>query len=941
MKTSNAIRILQIVLVLIIMSASVFLNGAEINLISPYNFNRCISEGEIEFRWGYDNPMGLPITNVVLNIYKDTTTLILTEMLDNTTVSFIIKTEEVFDMDISTSYKWEISANIGTARLNAVYYFYLISAAKFGENSLEDGAKCVETTLTLDWSPEEINEFEEYFYEVLVSKNIGFDTLVDVFINSNKTSANMILDHNSQYYWYIRDTECYDNVSDVRTFYTIYLPVTLIEPANSTQCEVYKINNRLFTDLIWEADTSDVIINYKLEIYDGINDLLLRDIILSNNFFPLEITDLLNMTLKWRVQILDFDGSDYCNNDWSEIYYFYTPKSSPILLAPENNVCVPLNVEFKWDVYDIKYTTIEDLETGKIDTIYFDSYIELIVAHDSKLTDSLIIVDTSYLCVDSAGIESIIVKLPNYLKQYFYKYRLKSVVNISDGEIILYSLWSDVDDIKTMPEGPKLIAPANNTFGLESEVMLIWEPLSNIIEYRLEICSEANFNSSKAMFFEAIELTDISYNFHLISGINYYYWRVMAIRDIEFCSSDYSEIRSFSSELKIPEIIAPADFSVEYTNDVTFIWAEVSNANKYDIEYTKDKNAFDNIFSQVVIKNNIVGDRLDVYSLDTNTTYYWRIKAKNNNAVSTWSHIYEFKTGYSEPYQVSLLFPNNNAKDILRFGTYTWRSSIHTERYIINFSTESDFSDNVIEFFTLNSDTTFTLTDAMFNDTFPALEHNTKYYWRMRAINNDVLGNWSSVWSFTTIPEITNITDLISPPNGDTNQYADKINFSWSRITGAVGYRLVVSTMSDNVVLDSNIIYPYLVFNKLEKNTEYKWKVFPFDELGKGLDWSSEWTFKTSNFLNIIDNTFIHSINIVPNPTSNNTTLKVNSNETGIATISIFDINGSIVLSDKIDLSIGNNTLIIDASLLASGNYTVLLYIKDRLIGATSLIIAK
>src|SRR5690606_3818501 len=44
---------------------------------------------------------------------------------------------------------------------------------------------------------------------------------------------------------------------------------------------------------------------------------------------------------------------------------------------------------------------------------------------------------------------------------------------------------------------------------------------------------------------------------------------------------------------------------------------------------------------------------------------------------------------------------------------------------------------------------------------FPQLNSNTKYYWRIKSINNDGESDWSEVWSFTTVTQF-----LISTMNG-------------------------------------------------------------------------------------------------------------------------------------------------------------------------------
>ena len=925
MKASNVSKMLKYFLVLLLLNAPLSLVGAGINLVSPSNFNLCVVEGEIECGWNYNNPTGLPLSNVAIYFYKDTTKLVVSEDLEDNAMSFSFNSFDFPEMLPRAAYKWEVVATIGSITYRATNYFYMIPKASYGLNSLEDGKNCVATKITLDWTPQE-PEYD-YFYEVQLSKNITFDVLVPVIVKPEYlTSADAELEYNTQYYWRLRGINCNNNYSEIRTFRTIQSAVTLKEPENFTTCATIKENDRVFTKLIWQSDVH-LTGNYLLKVYDVASDKLIDSLLLVDKVYQFDITEFPNSEIKWRVQLIQNFGTDACISDWSETYYFYTPLEMPEIIYPINNKCLPLkNVEFRWK-----------------SNLLNDYYIQIAIYNSQN--DSLVTL------IDTINTGSYIIKnVLKYQHKYYYKIRLRTAELFGDDYI--YSVWSDTAYFETTTSGPNLISPENNLFGVLGHIELVWQDIPNAESYILEVCSDINFNrpATQTTFYQDFILSDTRFGFPLQPTVIHYYWRVKA--RINSCESDYTEIRSFSSALKVPEIISPANKSVEKSNYVVIKWKALENT-KYDIEYSKYKYAFDSLYSLVITNTFIVGNEFTIYSLDTNTTYYWRIKAKNDVASSAWSEIYEFKTGYEEPYKVELLSPLNTFPNILRYGNYRWKPTTHAEKYKIEFATKEDFS-NSFNFVVTGDQTYLTLESNMFDNDLPPLSHNTKYYWRVCGINKTAIGGWSDAWSFTTCPKITNLM-LLYPLNGDTNVSYDNARFNWTT-AGARAYRLMLLDASDNVVLDTFVIDNSfgasksleVAYTKLQKNTNYKWKLFASEDgvakdnnNGEEGAWSGTWLFKTVNPDGILDNSFISSISITPNPANNSATLMFYTKEIGSATMSIADITGNILLSDAISLDFGENLVSINTTSLPPGNYTLLLHINSKLVATSPFIIAR
>jgi hypothetical protein len=74
----------------------------------------------------------------------------------------------------------------------------------------------------------------------------------------------------------------------------------------------------------------------------------------------------------------------------------------------------------------------------------------------------------------------------------------------------------------------------------------------------------------------------------------------------------------------------------------------------------------------------------------------------------------------------------------------------------------------------------------------------------------------------------------------------------------------------------------------------------------------------------------ISGLTIIPNPVANDFILEFESIESGIATVEIFNNSGSLVLKQtNIEVNRGQNKVNIDASLINSGSYKLVVKIRS------------
>ncbi len=89
-----------------------------------------------------------------------------------------------------------------------------------------------------------------------------------------------------------------------------------------------------------------------------------------------------------------------------------------------------------------------------------------------------------------------------------------------------------------------------------------------------------------------------------------------------------------------PVLTTPSDMSTDISNTPFFNW-ETTSASTYEIEVATDA-----IFSNIIITNQMIIEEMFATNLflDSETTYYWRIRGNNLCGTGNWSNIQSFTT---------------------------------------------------------------------------------------------------------------------------------------------------------------------------------------------------------------------------------------------------------------------------------------------------------
>ncbi len=301
-------------------------------------------------------------------------------------------------------------------------------------------------------------------------------------------------------------------------------------------------------------------------------------------------------------------------------------------------------------------------------------------------------------------------------------------------------------------------------------------------------------------------------------------------------SQDFSLILSGVKSLVPPIAINPADEATDIPTMPEFRWEAQATAENYHLQISETPD-FSTIVEDI---QNIDGNMKFVSGLKNLHVYYWRVRAENSHGEGPWSEVYEFTTTGNPP---TLSYPNNGMIDADFDIQFKWQNLYGDVNYRLQITETGDFSDLV--------------------ENIPAIDTNVRnvggfvnleqYHWRVRAENENGIGQWSSSFSYTTKgvqPE------LISPANGD--EAADiEPAMVWKSIIGNVTYTLQVAadtTFANPLFEFTDISDTNFTIPPLEYFTTYYWRVRAESPEAVGF-WSDTWRFRTTpDIPEIVDN---------------------------------------------------------------------------------------
>jgi hypothetical protein len=263
-----------------------------------------------------------------------------------------------------------------------------------------------------------------------------------------------------------------------------------------------------------------------------------------------------------------------------------------------------------------------------------------------------------------------------------------------------------------------------------------------------------------------------------------------------------------------------------------FRWNQSSRRTNYQFDLSTS-----NTFSSFIVSDSSLTDTVtSIPGLSLNTTYYWRVRAKNGSGWGQYSSARNFST-WDVPAQVQLDLPADGTIDLPLPIQFTWHPVLHTLNYGFDLSSSNTFSSFVV------SDSTLTDTTIMIN----TLALGTKYYWRVRGKNDAGRGTYSDTRIVTTW-DVPHVVLLSSPVNGARGE-PDPAMFIWHLTNEATAYHFQLATdaaFTSIIRSDSTLVDTSTAVGGLDSTLTNYWRVRAKNGAGWNL-FSSTWLFTESH----------------------------------------------------------------------------------------------
>lgn len=201
-------------------------------------------------------------------------------------------------------------------------------------------------------------------------------------------------------------------------------------------------------------------------------------------------------------------------------------------------------------------------------------------------------------------------------------------------------------------------------------------------------------------------------------------------------ATEINDIKNIVPVPEAPVLLSPVNAAVNVPANTTLNWNAVTGISGYRVEVSKN-STFDTIF---LVQDNVTTASIVVNNLLLNTTYYWRVRARNVIGEGDWSAAWNFTTLPLPPQAPQLMSPVNSATNVPYSTPLHWYSVTEALSYRVEVSESPVFA------------SLFLSQENIITDSIEVtnLLPNMVYYWRVQAVNSGGTGNWSETWSFTT-----------------------------------------------------------------------------------------------------------------------------------------------------------------------------------------------
>lgn len=207
-----------------------------------------------------------------------------------------------------------------------------------------------------------------------------------------------------------------------------------------------------------------------------------------------------------------------------------------------------------------------------------------------------------------------------------------------------------------------------------------------------------------------------------------------------YLGEDQAQLNTFA-------LVAPANAAMSQNfATITFDWTDAFAAEGYELELDVDAN-----FVTSPASYTSVSSTKTVTNLLPGTTYYWRVRANAGAETGDWIGVWSFTTSSLNAF--NLAAPANNSTNVaVATVILDWTTLTGASSYEVQLDTDMAFS----------SPTQFNPSTS--SQTVTSLNYSTTYYWRVRATNGTLFGDWTTTWHFTTQANPVSVGEIATQP---------------------------------------------------------------------------------------------------------------------------------------------------------------------------------
>ena len=703
------------------------------------------------------------------------------------------------------------------------------------------------------------------FYNFLLSKDKDFSSnIISEKMDPTSFTSNIELENGTEYYWKVISE---DNTARTRNSkqvfkFKINSTPTVPEFENKNDEEITLDKGDITWSKSKDPNPKDRVF-YSFEISETkiFSNILSVTGTISSNKFNLnkisksDLSSLVdNNSYYMRVKAIDNNGYE---SEYSKVLKFYFNRSNDAPLA--TSVITPADMDvLRTQKPMIKWEPLEDPDFSDNNK----NIRSIIQFYPEKVFDDTKI-RYQYKVAKGQNYYKVTDKLKDNKKWFF---RMRSIDKHGKS-----NRWTEVREIlvnkqEDSPTKFKLSEP-RGMLVKPKELIFKWKKssdpdLDSSIKYEIIISESIKFdkNSSSTVVIE--NLVNTTYKLESLLNPGTYFWKVIAIDNTDRktdCEGYYKF--SINSDPSVPKIYQPAKGKEKTVmSQLAFIKStdpDKDDKLSYTIQISPDENFSDISLTRKGISktDNIVGillKKIDTKKvLKDNTVYYWRVKAVDN---------YKNESSYSDS---DYFFFNrvNNAPIINEDKCMPLDEKRFTSSTKVKFSwdaTDPDKSDTYknIKYILMIDDKDFK--NPKYNLAINKgqlsfsknLADNTKWYWKVKAIDNDKKSsNFSTIRSFIidTKEEAPKTFKLIKP-RGKTKGI--NVKFDWTEsidndVDSKITYSLHFSNDKKFSKIETTIINDitdtsYELKNVFTVGYSYYWKVQAKDETGKTV-WSKSY----------------------------------------------------------------------------------------------------